>query len=201
METWLTDTLSHLASGPSYYLAILLVALTEGIPVLGLFVPGSVLCISVGALAFSGHGNLPLICLAAACGAMIGDQISYLLGTRNGQQVARRLAHSRYHRSLRRAELFFAAHGGKSLFIARFLGPLRGFVPFIAGSLHMHPRRFLFYSVTSGLLWGLLYPLTGYWGGAGWHWFQLTTRHLFILTGLALLGGLVFWYRLNRKRS
>ncbi|MDD2557418.1 MAG: hypothetical protein PHH87_03910, partial [Desulfuromonas sp.] len=124
MNGWIQQTLPHLSTGLSYYLILCGIALAEGVPVAGLFVPGSILCITAGALAFHGHGNIYFLCVAAAIGAIVGDCISYVCGTRSGAWLAAHLRVGRFVRFLRRAELFFGAHGGKSLLLARFMGPV-----------------------------------------------------------------------------
>lgn len=199
METWLTDLLTQLTSGPHYYGLIALTALVEGLLVIGLLVPGSVICVSAGALAAQGHGQLTLVCLAAMVGAIVGDLLNYAIGGRGGQRISQRLARSRHARLLRRAELFFAAHGGKSLLLARFFGPLRGFVTFVCGGLQMPPGRFALYTTASGLLWGLIYPAAGYLGLRTW---QQTHPAVLSLAGLALAGlMLALWWRYRSRRN
>lgn len=201
MENWLQQTLITLTHSTSYYLLIAAIACGEGIALVGLIIPGSVLCISVGLLAANGHGNFWLVCLAAGCGAIVGDLISYLIGSRAGHQFVSRIHSTRALKILRRAELFFAAHGGKSLILCRFFGPLRGFVPFIAGSLRVAPKTVLLYSISGGILWGIGYPALGYYGGLTWQKFHLSTYSVIGLISLVIVVGFIIWGWQRRKRA
>lgn len=164
MDEWIKHTLPQFSSGFLYYLLLCGVTLAEGVPVVGLFVPGSVFCVSAGALAFHGHGEMVYICCAAAVGAILGDYVSYVSGTHSATWVIRKVQEGRFLRFLRRAQLFFAKHGGKSLLLARFMGPIRGFVPFVAGGARMRPGPFCLYTLSGGILWGIIYPGVGYLG-------------------------------------
>mgnify|MGYP001224362313 FL=1 len=201
MESWLENLLSQLTSTPWYYLLILVIATCEGITLVGLLVPGSALCIAIGALAASGHGQLELSCAAAAIGALCGDLISYLLGARFGPPLAQSVFPSRSKPLLRRAQLFFTAHGGKSLVFARFFGPLRGLVPFVAGSVHFPAATLASYTLLASIAWGISYPLMGYVGLKSWQQipFLHVGKSLFFLTGLCII--VVLAIRLTRHRN
>ncbi|MCD6526256.1 MAG: DedA family protein [Desulfuromonas sp.] len=194
METWLQDLLTNLTNGVSYYALVALIACGEGLVLVGLIIPGSVLCVTVGVLAANGHGDFLFSCLSAGIGAICGDLLSYLIGGRAGHQLVNHVLSPRSLKLLRRAELFFAAHGGKSLLLARFFGPLRGFMPFIAGCIQMSPREVLLYSVSGGLLWGLSYPALGYYGGLSWQRLQLSPYSVIGLISLIMALILALWW-------
>ncbi len=88
---------------------------------------------------------------------------------------------------VRKAELFFAQHGGKSVFFGRFVGPIRGFVPFVAGCAGMPPRAFVGYGIISAILWGLAYPGLGYLAGVSWQNVQRWSGRLAIAIFAALI--------------
>lgn len=200
METWLQQILMSVIHNPSYYFLIAAIACGEGIAFIGLVIPGSVLCISIGVLAANGHGNFWLSCFAAGMGSIIGDLLSYLIGSRGGHHLINRLHSPRTLKLIRRAELFFAAHGGKSLLLARFFGPLRGFVPFIAGALRTSPRDILLYSVCGGMIWGVSYPALGYYGGLTWQRFQFSANTVIAIISLIAVGIFAVWFlRRNKK--
>lgn len=168
MNGWLEQVLPFLPAGNLYLIFIALIAFFESIPLLGLAVPGSTLVVLAGYLAVHGQGSIRSIILVSSLGAACGDLFAYWLGARLGQ----RLIHSRWgkknHRNRMRAEIFLQTHGGKSLFYARFLGPIRGTVPFLAGVTHMRPRFFVTATLINSILWGLAYPGIGYLGGESW---------------------------------
>lgn len=201
MENWLQQILVTLTHSSSYYLLIAAIACGEGIVLVGLIIPGSVLCVSIGLLAANGHGDFWLSCLAAIIGAIIGDLISYLIGSRSGQQLVHRTHSARTLKILRRAELFFAAHGGKSLLFARFFGPLRGFIPFIAGSLRLSPKTVLLYSISGGILWGISYPALGYYGGLTWQHVHLSAYSVIGTIGIVVAAAVLFWGWRRRREG
>lgn len=196
MEDWLQTLQGLLPEGRLYYLLVGGVALLESIAGIGLVVPGSVFIVFTGFLAFHGQGNFFLLAGSVATGACLGDLLSYVLGARVGAAIIHSAPFRRRHHVLHKAEAFFAGHGGKSVFFGRFLGPLRGFIPFVAGCTRMGPLAFLGYTLLSCVLWGLTYPGLGYIGGASWQRVRILTGRfglvLFLLLLLFVLNGL-FW--------
>jgi len=202
MDIWLEQLLTSVTATLWYYLLIVAIATAEGIALVGLIVPGSVLCVTIGAIAAAGHADFMLTCACAAVGAFIGDLISYVLGSRLGPRLVHSFFPQRHKPLLKRAQIFFAAHGGKSLFLARFFGPLRGLVPFVAGSVHFPIHNLVGYSAVAALLWGLSYPGLGYLGIRSWQ--QLPGLHsLETLLSLGTLVGvvvLIIYFRHKKNR-
>jgi len=168
MESWFQDLLLVIPDGPGFALALGALALVEGIVGAGLIVPGAILTVFGGFLVYHGKGDLPTVLVATSCGAILGDIISYILGARFGSRLWGRGLLKKHVDLLLKAQAYFFDHGGKSVFFGRFIGPLRGLVPFIAGAAHMRPLPFLGWAVISGLLWGIGYPSLGYLGGTSW---------------------------------
>lgn len=168
MESWFRELLVLIPDGPSFATAIGLLAFVEGVVGLGLIVPGAILTVFGGFLVYHGKGDLFSVLAAASCGAIGGDLVSYLLGARFGSRLWGRGLLRKHADLLFKAQNYFFEHGGKSVFLGRFIGPLRGLVPFIAGAAHMRPLPFLGWAVVSGLLWGIGYPGLGYLGGTSW---------------------------------
>jgi len=194
MEAWLQNILTWIPQGAPYYTAITLIALAESLVGAGVIIPGSTLIVFAGFLALHGHGDIGLLITLSTVGAFFGDMISYGLGARFGEALLTTCLFRREHKMLEKAEHFFAAHGGKSVFFGRFIGPIRGFVPFVAGSARMKPGLFTGYAVISAILWGLAYPGLGYLAGVSWqnvrNWssrFGLLILLLLVLTILATL--------------
>jgi len=93
-------------------------------------------------------------------GAFFGDAVSYWLGRKCGPAVLRLWPMSRRPDLVEHGRSFFLKHGGKSVFIGRFFGPLRAMVPLIAGMMHMDQLRFQIANAASALIWivGILAP-------------------------------------------
>jgi len=166
METLIQQIFIYLPEGGKYYLLIFFVTFAESLPVAGLLVPGSTIIVLAGFFAIAGKGTLTALILVAALGALLGDLLSLWLGKRYGGLFLRMRFFHRRRKMIRYGQKFFLTHGGKSLFFARFLGPIRGIVPFIAGLSQMPRRAATGYILLSSILWGVCYPGLGYLGGS-----------------------------------
>ena len=166
---------------------LLFITFFESLPIIGLLMPGSTLVVLAGFLTVHDKGSLPLVIISCTLGALLGDLVSYWAGARMGERLMRKKSFRKRRALIKRAQSFFTEHGGKSLFFARFLGPLRGITPFIAGGARMEPRQAIHYTLISAVLWGLAYPGVGYLGGASWAYAQDLSTRLGLLIGLALI--------------
>ncbi|MFO7765810.1 MAG: VTT domain-containing protein [Pelovirga sp.] len=164
MDSLIPQLILHLPDGGTYYLLIFLVAFAESIPAAGLIVPGSTIIVLAGLLVVANQGDFTLLALAATLGALFGDLFSLWLGKRYGRGLLHLHIFRRRRRLIRYSQKFFIAHGGKSLFFARFIGPIRGIVPFIAGLSRIPTRAACIYIFISAVLWGISYPAIGYLG-------------------------------------
>src|SRR5210317_22730 len=115
----------------------------ESLVVLGLLIPGAALLFGAGALMATGALPITPIMLSTIAGAIVGDLISFLLGRHYHQTLRVIWPFRRYPVMVNRGVDFFVRHGGKSVFMARFIGPLRPIVPAIAGMMNMSTSRFL----------------------------------------------------------
>jgi membrane-associated protein len=193
MEEWLKNLLTWLPNGGMYYALLATVAWFEAVILVGWLLPGSVLVIGAGFLVIHGQGALLPLMVATGVGALVGDLTSYILGARLGSWLVHKGPLRRRLGMVRKAEVFFAEHGGKSLFFGRFLGPLRGTIPFVAGGARMRPGTFLPYTIVSCILWGIAYPGIGFLGGASWQQVQKVSGRFSLLIGL-LLVLLIAWH-------
>ncbi len=103
----------------------------------------------------------------AALGAIIGDNLGYLVGRTGGRVLV--LRYGKYvflkPQHLDRAEKFFDKHGDKTVFFGRFIAVLRAWAAFLAGVNHMRWRNFLVYNAAGGILWAIIYGTLGYVAG------------------------------------
>ena len=135
-------------------------AFGESFAFLSLLFPGTAIMVAAGAFIPSGTLSFWPLVIGCAAGAIAGDLISFWLGRRYGYLVARVWPFTRNPELLTRGFAFFERHGGKSVFIGRFFGPLRAVIPLVAGIAKMSPRRFWVANVTSAIIWApaLLLP-------------------------------------------
>lgn len=146
------------------YWLVLLAALLESLVFAGVLVPGSTVVVLAGFLSSQGYLDIGDLIWFAAIGAILGDSISYYLGTK-GTGLFRNENKLLKADHLERGKQFFHKHGSKSIFLGRFAGPLRAIVPFVAGLSGMKKSRFLFWNVTSAFLWAASHLLAGYFFG------------------------------------
>jgi len=183
--------------GPWAYVIIFLAAVLESTAVVGLFFPGSTLVVFVGFLASQNIFNPVDVIILVTLGGITGDAISFYLGQR-GTNLFRGESKLLKRSHLLAGEEFFKRHGDKSIVLARFIGPLRPIIPFVAGLFKMPDGKFFLFNVISGVAAAIFYVLVGYFFGAAWTKFS----HLIGRVGLGaivLIIVVLFIGHLNRQ--
>lgn len=138
-----------------------LISFTESLAIIGSIIPGSVTMTAIGILAGSGVMRIDLTLLAATLGAIAGDGASYALGYTFRNQLPKVWPFNRHPHWLQYGKDYFAKHGGKSVLVGRFVGPLRSIIPVIAGMMHMNRWHFLVVNVISAIGWSIVYVMPG----------------------------------------
>ncbi len=189
------ELLDWLAAYPAWaVLIIFIIAFCEGLIGAGLIVPGATMLFTAGG--FVGTGHLPLwpSLVAAFSGALLGDSASYGLGRRYGQRLRSYWPLRNHPHVLARGDALFAAHGGKALVIGRFIGPVRGIAPAIAGMMRMPPGRFFLVTFLVGFPWAPAYLLPGAIFGASLAVAGSVALRLVALVLVGLLAAWVAWW-------
>lgn len=139
-----------------------IISFSETLVVIGSLIPGSVMMTAIGGLI--GLGVIPLgaTLMWAIAGAIVGDGFSFWLGYRYHEHIRDAWPLNRMPHWLAKGEAFFDKHGGKSIFIGRFVGPVRAFLPIIGGMMRLNPTRYIIANVSSAVLWAPAYLLPGY---------------------------------------
>ncbi len=160
--SWLQPVLDWIGAHPwCAGLAVLVISALESLLIVGLFIPGTIIMFSIGALVANGAMGLATTLLWASAGAVLGDSLSYAIGHHYRDRLHALWPMSRHPGLMARGDAFFARHGGKSIVLGRFVGPVRPVVPAVAGAAGMAPLRFFIFNVISALLWAPLYILPG----------------------------------------
>jgi len=146
---------------------LFLCAFAESLAFVGFVVPGVALIAGAGVLVASGALSFWPVYIAIASGAVLGDATSYWLGRVFGDRVPHTWPFRRRPELLERGSRFFRRHGGKSVFLARFLGPLRPVVPITAGMMAMPHRPFQIANLLSAVIWVPLLMAPGFAMGKG----------------------------------
>ncbi len=127
------------------------------------FLPGDSLLFAAGTFAALGSMNVWLLMGLLIVAAIGGDTVNYWIGHYLGDRAYNiRWIKKEY---LDRTHAFFEKHGGKTIFLARFVPIVRTFAPFVAGMGHMSYGYFFSYNVFGGIVWVLLFTLLGYFFG------------------------------------
>jgi membrane protein DedA with SNARE-associated domain len=159
----LLEDLSN-ALGAWTYLIVGAFAFAETGAFVGLVVPGETVMLLGGAVAGQGAIDIYLLIAIAWFSAWLGDTTSFFIGRRLGREFVLKngprfgIGHERFEK----VEDYFARHGGKTIFIGRFISLVRAFAPFIAGSSGMRYRAFVPYSILGTGLWASAHILVGY---------------------------------------
>jgi membrane protein DedA with SNARE-associated domain/membrane-associated phospholipid phosphatase len=171
------------------YLVVFFGVMLESI---GVPLPGETILIASGVMVQRGYLDFGDAIVFGILGAVVGDQIGYWVGREGGRPFVLRWGPYVFitPEHLTRAEGFFARHGGKAVFLARFIAGLRVFGALVAGVSRMPWRTFFFYNALGGALWATAAVLVGYLLGGSLdvveRWVGRTSLLLLILLVVAL---------------
>jgi membrane protein DedA with SNARE-associated domain len=143
------------------FVSVLILALSEAIPVVGTVVPGSTLILAISTIATAADVNPWVLLIAAIVGAIVGDGLSFWLGHQYHREILRGWPLNRFPRLIERSARFIRRHGAASVFLARFTAVVRAFVPLVAGILRMSSGRFYVANVLSALVWAPAHVFPG----------------------------------------
>jgi membrane protein DedA with SNARE-associated domain len=137
----------------------------------GVPLPGETVLITAGMLVHRGVLGFGEVLFFGILGAVVGDQIGYWAGRVGGRPFVLRWGKYAFITAERlgRAERFFARHGGRTVFLARFVTGLRVFGALVAGISRMPWGKFALYNVLGGTLWATAAVSLGYFLWASIH--------------------------------
>ena len=127
------------------------------------FLPGDSLLFASGAFAALGSLNIWTLAGLMMVAAVLGDAVNYSIGHYLGERAYNVKWFKREH--LEKTRAFFEKHGGKAIFLARFVPIVRTFAPFVAGIGKMSYAYFAAYNVVGGITWVATFSLLGYFFG------------------------------------
>ena len=156
---WLTGL-----QGPALHAVVAALAFAETAVGLDLIVPGETGMAVAGLVAKRGDTSIVIMVIVGIVGAILGDTTGYVIGRRWGRSWL--LSHDRWRErlgpKLERSEAFFDRHGGRAIFLGRWVGALRAFMPVTAGMSEMSAPRFLAWNVAASITWVTTIIVLGY---------------------------------------
>ena len=199
MQFFDPQQISHLLATYGYWLIVIVVALESA----GLPLPGETTLVSAAAYAGVSHNlSIGLVIIAAAFGAIMGDNIGFWIGREAGPPLLARLGRfvGLDERRQKLGQYLFLRHGGKIVFFGRFVALLRAFAALLAGVNRLPPARFFAFNAAGGIVWATLFGLGGYTLGHEFH--RIAGPFGAIMFALAVIAGVAGWrfYRHHEER-
>jgi membrane-associated protein len=157
LATW-TQTL-----GPWVYVLLFAIVFCETGVVVFPFLPGDSLLFAVGALtAVEGALDFKIAVLTLIAAATLGDTSNYWIGRGLGRRLFTNAESKIFNpKHLESTQEFYARHGRRTIFLARFLPIFRTYAPFVAGLGRVPYPRFLGYSLSGSIVWITLFVFVG----------------------------------------
>jgi membrane protein DedA with SNARE-associated domain len=145
---------------------LVLLFLLVGVEAAGIPLPGETALVAAAVLAHD-HWGIEWVIVVAAAGAIFGDNTGYWIGRVGGRKLIERFNFTRRYaeRALPPSERFFARHGGKTIFLARFIALLRITAAWLAGVTRMSWWRFFLWNAAGGIVWATGVGLLAYYAG------------------------------------
>src|ERR1700684_4224308 len=134
---------------------------------MGIPSPGETALVLAAVLASQGKLQIWLVILIGVSSAIVGDNVGYALGRRLGRDVLEATGpfHDFRLELIASGDAFFAKHGAKAVFLARWIALVRFAAAWLAGINQMRFRDFFFWNALGGISWGVTYGLVGYFAG------------------------------------
>lgn len=151
--------------GTLSYIILFIILFAETGFVFTPFLPGDSLLFAAGAFAAIGSFHVGVLALILWLAAFLGDTANYWIGHFFGQKLIDNPKIPINQSHIDKTQAFYHKHGGKTIFLARFIPIIRTFAPFVAGIGNMKYSRFLYYNVFGGFVWVFTFTFLGYFFG------------------------------------
>ena len=166
-------------------------------------IPSELVMPFAGFLIFTGQFGVVPVMVASTLGSIVGSLLSYgmgMLGKPVVLRYGRYLLLNVHH--LEWTEKFFLRHGGKTIFISRFIPVVRHLISIPAGLARMPLIPFILYTAVGATLWNMFLTYLGFRLKQNWQLIQKYTHILdyFVVAGLIGVAGYLIW-KIKRARK
>ncbi len=181
LDVYLGDIISQYGAW-TYGILFAVIFVETGLVIMP-FLPGDSLLFAAGAIAAIGDSGLNIFLMVGLLmvAAILGDTANYWIGHSLGEKAYESKWVKKEY--IDKTHEFYEKHGGKTIFLARFVPIIRTFAPFVAGVGKMSYKYFFSYNVFGGLVWVPLFAFTGYFFGN-----IEFVKHNFSIVILAIIG-------------
>ncbi|PWB72220.1 MAG: hypothetical protein C3F15_11485 [Holophagae bacterium] len=196
LDQYLAEVIKHYGA-LTYAILFVIVFIETGLVVVP-FLPGDSLLFAAGAFAALGHFNPWLLFALLTLATVLGDTVNFSIGRRVGKRAAR----SRWIRPqhLEKTHAFFARHGRKTIFLARFVPIVRTTAPFVAGLSATPYGFFLLHNLFGAIAWVGIFVSLGYFFGS----LPVVREHFGLAVAAVLIAsvvpGLFEWWKASRRK-
>lgn len=194
-QGWVKDVFDWVQANPNWTgIIIFLFAFGESLLLVGIILPGAAFLLALGTMVGLGILDLTSTWIWASIGAFLGDGISFWIGHKYKRSLLKMWPMYKFPDLISKGEAFFSKYGGVSVFIGRFVGPVRPIIPAIGGMMGMNVRLYVLISLAASILWSPFYLLPGILFGTAMDKMAAIAGKLAILIlVLAALMWLVYW--------
>ncbi len=159
----------------------------------GFLLPGDSLLITAGLVAASGKLGFWETNVVMISAAILGDSTGYFIGRALGRKLFEKEDSLIFRREyLIRTQNFYAKHGGKTIFFARFVPVIRSFATTVAGIAKMSYSRFIAFSVSGAITWIASLTSLGYFLGSQFPELDTYINLIISVTVLAIISSIIF---------
>jgi membrane-associated protein len=183
------------------YVVLAVIVFAETGLFVGFFLPGDSLLFTAGLVASQGFFHVGFLILLLGAMAVIGDAVGFSIGYKTGIALYKKEDSFFFRRKhLLYAKEFYERHGGKAIFLARFVPFARTFAPMVAGVAQMSYPRFAAYNVFGGIFWVCSMVSAGYYLGSI-RWVRENLEKVVVLIVVISILPIFIEYLRNRRKG
>ncbi|NEN76376.1 DedA family protein [Pelistega sp. NLN82] len=177
----------------------------ESLLVIGIMIPATAILIFTGGLIGTGTLDPTGVLIWGFIGAVLGDAVSYYIGRWFGWEITKKPPFNQYYLFFVKAHKFFEKYGTLSVFLGRFMGPIRSTIPTVAGVMELKHSKFQLANITSAIIWLPVMLSPGYFSAKGAQTLSAKTGvgigEILTILSVVLGFGIVIYFFISSRKS